>query len=350
MLAVVPVGLTLITTRKVGIDFNTFYAVANLQAQHQDVYSQPLQRAVVSVDKGGEVLYYFHAPQELLLFRPLLMLSIGWAFFAWCVISTTLIAGSVLLLRRQYPDFSITAALALPFPMAVIMIGQDSALILAASVLAFLCFVRKQDFTAGLILSLILIKPQFAIPLVVILSFQYRRVLAGFAVGAIVFLAESLLMVGAHGLGEMVMLGKLENAYEMMNENTNLRGFISLIAGNQVALVIAISVALIALAASMKTDRDKAFSLAVVVCQLVSYHGHTCDMLPLLIPIAVFWKDVKVFWCTIAFTVIFLAFAPMRPSPRQLLVVPLIALLWATVKNIRTVPVPEIFIAHRLHE
>lgn len=334
VVAILMVGLILIVIRKPGVDFRTFYAVATLQAQHQDAYSQPLQRAVVSIDKGGEVLYFFHAPQELLLLRPLVNLSIGWACFVWSTLGAALIAGAAYLLRRRYHDFPMAAAFALPFPMAMIANGQDSALILAASVLAFLCFLRKQDFAAGLILSLILIKPQFAVPLVAVLAFRYRRVLAGFAVGAIVFCAEALLMVGVHGLREMFALGSLQNTYETLNQNTNLRGLVYLVAGHQPALVITVSVALVIVAASLKTARDRAFSLAVVVCQLVSYHGHTCDLLPLLIPMAVFWEDVRVFWSAIAFTVIFFAAALRVTAPFQLLAVPSIALLGIAMHNI----------------
>jgi hypothetical protein len=330
--SIILVAITLIATRKPGIDFRTFYAVASLQAQHIDIYSQSLQRAVVSVDKGGEVLYYFHPPQELLIFRPLLRLRIELAFIVWCLLGASLIVGSAFLLRRLYPDFPIAAALALPFPMALIMTGQDSAIILAASALAFWCFIRKQDFAAGLILSIALIKPQFAVPLVAVLAFRYWRVATGFAIGAVVFLAESIAMVGIHGLREMFALGKLGDYYEPINQNTNLRGIVYLISGDHATIVVGVSLLLVVVAAFVSTDRDRAFSLAVVVCQLVTYHGHTCDLLPLLIPIAVLWRDARMFWITIAFTVLFFAATLFHPAPFQILAVPLVALLWVALR------------------
>jgi hypothetical protein len=334
VLAILMTSFILLGISKIGIDFKTFYGVARLQGQHQDIYSQVLQASTVSVDKYG-TWYYFHPPQELLIFRPLTHFPIRWAFFIWCLVDAAIILGSALLLHRIYPDFPIIAALALPFPLAVMLMGQDSALILAGTVLAFACFIRKQDFAAGLMLSLCLIKPQFAVPIVAMLAFRYWRVLAGFAVGSVIFAAGSVWMVGIQGLREMAALGKMEGAYEMMNQNTNLNGLIYLVAGHQTILVIALSAALVTWAALLKIERDKAFAVAVVVGQLVCFHGHLCDMLLLLIPIACFWKDARTPWVVTAFTVVFLSTFTITLPPFQLLALPLIALLWVAAGNTR---------------
>lgn len=331
-MAILLSSITLIAVPKTGIDFKTFYGVAKLQAQHQDIYSQELQKAVVSVDEYG-TWYYFHPPQELLIFRPLAYLPMRWAFFVWCLIDTAILVGSAFLLHRRYPDFPVVAALAVPFPLTLYIMGQDSSLILAGTVAAFLFFVRGNDMATGLILGAMLIKPQFAVPIVAVLCVRRWKVAAWFAIGSALFCLLSVWMVGVQGLREMVALGKLEDAYEMLNQNTNLRGLVYAVAGRQTALVLILSAVMVIWAALLKMERDKAFAVAVIVCQLVSFHGHMCDMLPLLVPMAVFWGEAKTFWITLAFGACFgLALALGGPQ-LELLAVPLVywtGLLWSS--------------------
>lgn len=324
MAAIVFAGITvMLDVHSVGIDFQTFYAVGSLNQP----YSQQAQDQAVPYTGGR--LYYFHPPQELLFYRPLSRLPEYPAFLIWTTLMLACIVASVWLLRREY-DTPLVAYLALPFVMASLAVGQDSPIILLLSVLAFMAFKREQDFVAGLILAGILIKPQFTVPLILVIGIRHWKATAGFALGAVLFALQAVWMVGVQGIREMLALGRIESGYELLVRNSNLHGLI----GDHTAIVIPLSIALVVWGAQLKSARTHLFCVGILITQLVSYHGHICDMLPLMIPIAVFGS----LWLVAVFAALFPLMVPIHPQPYCLFVLPAVLMLFTSQLHPSTEP------------
>ena len=91
---------------------------------------------------------------------------------------------------------------------------------------------------------------------------------------------------GRQGIHDYVALTHGTDAKEAPGILINLRGIIGVLFGPHHAVVIVLSIALMALAASIKGKRIPMFCVALIVTQLVSWHAHLYDALILLIPMA----------------------------------------------------------------
>jgi hypothetical protein len=128
--------------------------------------------------------------------------------------------------------------------------------------------------------------------MVAILGFRHRRVLWGFAAAAVPLLGVCLAIVGRHGVNQYLALMHASDAMENPGILTNLRGMVGVFTGSfHPAFVIALSVALVAMAALLEADRVELFCVGVVVTQLVSWHGHLYDAVLLLIPLAWMYRS-----------------------------------------------------------
>jgi len=143
--------------------------------------------------------FWLYPPYCIYLTAPLGVLPEWWAYALCVVVEVVAVAGALALLRATLPargeDHTAAAIVVLasmPFNTTV-AIGQISgvlSLILAASLWAWR---RRRTFTAGLLLSLLFIKPNLAIFFApaCLLARQWR-VLAGMGVGGTVLALASL--------------------------------------------------------------------------------------------------------------------------------------------------------------
>jgi len=192
--------------------------------------------------------------------------------------------------------------------------GQDLGILTLLVALVFDRFLRERDLQAGAILALGLFKFPLIVPLVAILAFRHWRVLIGFIVVSVPLLLGSALVVGKLGMQDYLALTRGTDAKEAAGILINLRGMVAVLFGPHTAVVIVLSVALVALGASIKAARIPMFCLALVVTQLVSWHAHLYDALILLIPMA--WMSESEFqWIRYTPAALILITAPMLLNP-----------------------------------
>jgi glycosyl transferase family 87 len=162
-----------------GADFSQFYTMGSLVRAHQtaSLYDfAALHRAQVTLIPESESVLYLpvYPPQAALLFAPFSTFSYRTALMVWIFITIALFAVIVrsawLPVARYLDDPVLVIAAAAAFPpfWSLVAHGQNTIVILAGFWAGWLALERERPFLAGLAFGLLLLKPQFAIPLVVV--------------------------------------------------------------------------------------------------------------------------------------------------------------------------------------
>ena len=293
--------------------FPVFYTAGKLARYDlRGLYSQHLQNVFHPLNDG--VGYFFHLPYEAILLVPLSYLPQTLAFAIWTILNLGCLLGLSVVLRRHFPDFAWITPFAFGPTLSLLLNGQDLGILALLAALAFVRFARGKDLQAGALLALGLFKFPLIVPLVAILSLRYWRVLAGFVLVALPLLLGSALVVGKQGMQDYLALTHGTDAKEAAGILINLRGIVGTLFGPHNAVVIAISIALVALAASIKIARIPMFCLALIATLLVSWHAHMYDALIMLIPMA-WMSESKVAWMRYTSLAFVLVTAPMLLNP-----------------------------------
>jgi hypothetical protein len=300
-------------------DFTIFYTAGKciLQGHGRQLYDLEtqfaIQREFASAVKHREnPLPFNHPPFEALLFAPLARLPYVAAYLVWAVFNLALILGFWILLRPRLlslhgflPALPLLAMFAF-FPLVMALLqGQDSILLLFLYGLAFSALATGRNFVAGVCLGLALFKFQLVLPFVLVLLLRRQwRAVAGFAFTAFGLLLLSMAVVGWSGVlaypGFVLGLSRSSaQAGIYPRDMPNLRGLVNgslQLAGLPAkVLIIALSIALVALAAygwRVQTERAHSgrqfvlgFSLCLTVTIITSYHMLTHDLSLLILPI-----------------------------------------------------------------
>jgi hypothetical protein len=138
-------------------------------------------RAVVGHDTSV-YLQYFYGPQVALPFIPLASLPFLMQAAIWVALSLLMYFGCIYLIWKQCPGLrpyrALVALSALAYPplFHFFVRGQLSALLLVCFTAAYLAFLSRRDFLAGLALGFLAFKPQFlvAIPLILLLAKAWK--------------------------------------------------------------------------------------------------------------------------------------------------------------------------------
>lgn len=147
------------------------------------------------------LLLDMYPPYHALLFAPLTLLGYRAAYLVWGAVNILLWLLFRYLVREERSkiqpfQFLILSALFAPLWVALIQ-GQFSILLLVSMGLAFVYLKCGKDWSAGLALSLGLLKFQILVPFAVIFLLRRKwRFLGGLAAGAGVLTAVSLIAVG----------------------------------------------------------------------------------------------------------------------------------------------------------
>ena len=293
--------------------FPVFYTAGKLARYDlRGLYSLHLQNVFHPLN--DRVGYFFHLPYETILLVPLSYLPQTLAFAVWTLLNLGCLLGVAVILRRHFPEFAWLTPFAFGPTLSLLLNGQDLGILALLVALAFDRFAQKKDLQAGAILALGLFKFPLIVPLVAILAFRYWRVLLGFIIVSLPLLLGSALVVGKQGIEDYLALTKGTDAKEASGILINLRGVMGVMFGPHTAVVIVLSIALVALGASIKAPRIPMFCIALVVTQLVSWHAHLYDALILLMPMA--WMlESKSRWIRYTPTALILMTAPMLLYP-----------------------------------
>ena len=265
--------------------FPAFYTSGKLARYDlAGLYSRHLQDVFHPGNLGTG--YFFHLPYELILLVPLSYLPQVAAYLAWAVLNLASLFGVAVMLRSRFPGFHLLMPFAFAPTLSLLLNGQDIGILALVVAFAFDRFAEGEEIQAGSILALGLFKFPLVIPLVVILAVRHWRVLAGFLMVAVPLVLGSALMVGRRGVEDYLALTRGTDAKEAPAILVNLRGVIGMFFGQHTAVVIGLSIVVLAVAALVRADRVWMFSIAIIATMLVSWHAHQYDLVLLLIPMA----------------------------------------------------------------
>lgn len=188
----------------IGADYSAFYwaGQAVFHGRSDSLYDIEAQveflGALIAPAEGPDEVHAFVSPPYwALFFLPFGALPYPIALTAFWILSALLLVGMVRVLRAELPQLEalgstwrITALSLCFFPVLFSFLnGQTSMLLLAVLVGFFVLLRRGDDFTAGLVLGLLAIKPQIAFgPTLMLLAARRWRGLLGAGLGASVWL------------------------------------------------------------------------------------------------------------------------------------------------------------------
>jgi Glycosyltransferase family 87 len=192
-----------------GSDFLQFYTMGSLARTHNTAALYDFdgfhQAQVALVPESSPELYPpVYPPQAALLFAPFSRLAFRPALLLWTL--TTIVVYAVIVrsawrpVAAALPDTSLVIAGAAAFPPVYYLVqyGQGTILILTAFWAGWIALERKQSFLAGMAFGLLLIKPQLALPLaIVVLACREWALLAGALTAIAVQVAIVALVLGA---------------------------------------------------------------------------------------------------------------------------------------------------------
>jgi alpha-1,2-mannosyltransferase len=176
-------------------DFLTFYVSARQIAQGSTnlLYDQHAaaveMQAIVAQANGPQRIIWrlpnLYGPQVGLFFVPLTRFSFATAARIWVTLCMLLFFACVYAVwkfcpaLRPYPGMVAVSAIAFPPLFHFFVRGQNSALVTACFAAAFLAFGAERRWLAGIVLGVLVFKPQFlvAIPLVLLLSGEARALI-----------------------------------------------------------------------------------------------------------------------------------------------------------------------------
>ena len=194
-----------------GVDFINFYTMGVLArtGRVSEIYDfRAFHRAQTAVVPASRDNLYppVYPPQTALLFAPLTVISYGKAAWIWALLSIAaylLIVRAAIRITSGPVDHSLLWAGALAFPpfWLTVMNGQVTMILLGTFFAAWMALRRRQNFLAGAALGLVAIKPQFGLPLVVVvIAGREWAMLAGAAASVATQVAVIWLTMGSDAL------------------------------------------------------------------------------------------------------------------------------------------------------
>lgn len=299
------------TTYMMRTDFVAYYSAAHLAATGAGtpIYNLAafghFERALVHplIVRDG-VLPYVYPPYLAILMAPLGALPYGVAWLMWLAFNAVLISAVTITLQRYLRLGRVAATLlwtaSLSFlPVFVTAIqGQTSILLLALFTSAFLALRAERPWVAGALLSLTLIKPQYALPFLFVLAIRRQwQPLAAFSVSAaVLFVVPTVLLGPAIDPGYARMLGLARTWHNQFGYeadiNQSVAGFAQLLLSPGIATVVTLVIGMTMVAALAYVSYraaaiDLPVGLAVVVAIALSPHVLIHDMSLLVLPAAI---------------------------------------------------------------
>lgn len=295
-----------------GTDFFYYFCVSKLVVlghggQAYDIHALGhLERTLAyPVRVPGGVIPNVYPPFFALSLAPLAQLPYTVAYLIWLALSCVLLCVCLRALER-YMDlqqrgrlvFRVVTLCSLPVVIALVQ-GQVSVVLLALLTGAFVALRLGRDQVAGALIGLVAVKPQFVVPLVLLLLLQRRwRGVCAFAGTYVVLLLAPLPVLGpsadfryVHTLVQAASWGANVGGFAPI-WNRSFAGFTQLLMakpGSTIAFLLLDVLALAALSrvALRSKSVDVPFGCAVVVALLVSQHVLIHDLSLLLVPATV---------------------------------------------------------------
>lgn len=169
---------------RVGSDFPLYYVGARLGETlgWSHIYDKaPQRRLLLQISSHSHILPLLNPPPMAWLAAPFALLPYWVAYVLWTVAIAALLAVGFALVLPRRGRIWWSLALASLYPMAyVIFLGQSTAIAIFAVLCSWRLLRDRHEVAAGLVLSLILVKPQIAplVPLLLLAARRWRPALA----------------------------------------------------------------------------------------------------------------------------------------------------------------------------
>lgn len=322
-------------------DFDALTGAARLLVQGQGhlLYSPLAQVAAESAYTGmhlpGDGQLFVNPPPAAAVLIPLVVLPFRIALAVFTAASIACVGLSAwLLLRRvlRRPMLSTAGLVVIASTVSVasgwnlVMANWDAILLLGLS-LAIIALEARHPLGAGLLLSILLIKPQviWLVPITLMAARQWR-VLLGLLIGALVWTVGSLLLVGPAALVQGVHLALTLGGLQA-SAATGLPGLVAQVSPGGMATNLCLALGLLAvslltwrLRACLRADRSLAIALGVAVSLLLAPHVLATDLSLLGIPIVLWARRAPypALWSSLLLNAVVWPYASGIGSPAEI--------------------------------
>jgi hypothetical protein len=271
-------------------DFRIWYAAGLIgrRGAWADLYNLDVQRrAVAEVWPGSLYLPFANPPPAAWLMVPFTLMPFGAALLLWTLLSVALIVGlSQLLASRGTAArfaFGLSAVGFLPV-FVMVEAAPLSPVVIAAVAGCLLLLRRDRQVAAGLVLSLLIVKPNIAVlvPLA-ILAAGYVRAFGAWLAGTLAMGLISAVTVGVSGLDSLVGVN-----VTYWVDTYHVTYSLAFLLGSPAAYLVAVLVVtLLTLLAARLGRRDAAIAVAAGVAGslLINHHLTPADFTILLITV-----------------------------------------------------------------
>jgi glycosyl transferase family 87 len=279
-----------------GIDFHTYEAAARVGIQHG--WSHIYDQALVAVEQKrldpGEVAQPFISPPTVAwlaaVFAPL---PYKLAFYIWATLTLLAFAGALAwsAISRGPVRWIMVGALVVPWwVFEAVHVGQVVPLVAAGVAVSWRLLREDRHVAAGIVLSLLLLKPNtaFVVPFALLAAGRIRTFASLSAAGAVVALI-ALLMLGVDGLGSYFsqLMGPLPSGADSLTLERALG------VHGATATVLRIVIIVIALVAAYRLRASPGMVLAVgILASLVVVpYLHASDFCLLNVAAWIVWEE-----------------------------------------------------------
>jgi Glycosyltransferase family 87 len=288
-------------------DFRVFYTPAYMLRTHQqrNIYDFSFihRNSDLKVAADNGAVPYLHPAYEAVLFIPLSFLPYRTAYLVWGGINFAVITWIYLLVRPHLehvralgPCWSSPGLLLGFFPVAfAILAGQDSLLLLLATVVAFRRIV-KSEFHAGILLGFGMFRFQVLLPIVLLfILWRSFKFILGWLLTSAAVLSVSVVITG---IGAQAQYAKLllqmgvVSYWPLLRRMPNLRGLLLAVGVGRVSLfVLSLAIVVAAAVIGIKQNSERRFVLAISTSCLVTYFLFMHDLSLLALPILLAMDD-----------------------------------------------------------
>jgi hypothetical protein len=281
---------------RMGIDFHTYLAAATvgLQQGWSHIYDQALVAAAQKqLDPHDWSQPFLSPPTVAWLVVPLTLFSYWVAYSVWAVFTFIVLAGA-LVWSGVSTGISrwivVVAALAPWWVIHAVNLGQVVPLVAAGVVVGWRLLRDDRDVAAGIVLSVIFLKPNTAIlvPFALLVAGRYRAFVSWLAVGGAVALI-AVLLLGVHGTSAYV--NELRAPLPSGADALTLHGAMELSGVVALAVRLLIVGAVLATAFKLRGSSGMVFPLAIVGSLLTSPYLHASDLCLLAAAAWIVWEE-----------------------------------------------------------
>jgi len=293
-------------------DFSAFYSAGIIfnkadSKESLDLYDidkqEKIQEEAGIIESGEMPTAFINPPLMAWLMTPFGQMPYVAALNLWRVLSIGFAILSIIILTKLikldlnwWDSFTMLVASMPGF--AVLLSGQNTFFFIMLYAIAYYLTVRRNDFTAGIVLGFGVLKPQLFLFLPVVLVFQKKwNTLAGFTAGAFVVGSSSIILIGLDGIADYLKVFDsnvyLHGIQVQADKMHSLPAFIRLIFGtglnaNYIAVVTLLLLSLVFGYLSFKKGigyRPLAlFSISILGSIIVAPHLFHYDLSILIIP------------------------------------------------------------------